>query len=111
MERQIGCVRRSFFVPLITRYRQSQQELDLETLNLEFARWLALKANARVHGTTDEVPEQRLIIEQESLLPLPSYDYSGYKRASVSSITPSSTFESTSLQHTLAVYDAILEQA
>lgn len=111
VERQIGYIRRSFFVPLITRYHQLQQDLDLETLNLEFSRWLALKANARVHGTTDEVPEQRLIIEQESLLPLPPYNYSGCKRASASSIAPGSTFESISLQHTLAVYDAILEQA
>ena len=111
VERQIGYIRRSFFVPLTTRYHQSQQKLDLETLNLEFARWLALKANARVHGTTNEVPEQRLIAEQESLLPLPPYDYSGCKRASVSPVAPRSTFESVSLQHNLAVYDAILEQA
>ena len=41
VERQIGYIRRSFFVPLVTRYRQSGETLNLDTLNLEFARWLA----------------------------------------------------------------------
>lgn len=38
-------VRRSFFVPLVSRYRQLDQALDLEALNLEFARWLAITGN------------------------------------------------------------------
>lgn len=111
VERQIGYIRRSFFVPLISRYRQMQQELDLDTLNLEFSRWQALVANARVHGTTEEVPEQRLGVEQAALLPLPPYDYSGSKRVTESLLTPTSAFPSDPLQHTLEVYDAILEQA
>jgi len=44
VERQIGYIRRSFFIPLITRYRQSGEPLDLDTLNLEFARWLPMLA-------------------------------------------------------------------
>ncbi|MEE9333801.1 MAG: IS21 family transposase [Granulosicoccaceae bacterium] len=40
VERQIGYIHRSFFVPLVTRYRQSGETLDLDGLNLEFARWL-----------------------------------------------------------------------
>ena len=111
VERQIGYIRRSFFVPLVTRYKQSNQLIDLETLNLEFSRWLSLTANTRVHGTTDEIPEQRLTIERQSLLPLPSYSYGGTKHTGVSSLTPVSEFESESLQHTLAVYDSILESA
>lgn len=111
VERQIGYIRRSFFVPLISRYGQLQQDLDLDTLNLEFSRWQALVANARIHGTTEEVPEKRLDIERASLLPLPPYDYSGSKRAADSALTPTSEFESAPLQHTLEVYDAILEQA
>lgn len=111
VERQIGYIRRSFFVPLVTQYKQSSQVLDLETLNLEFSRWLSLVANARVHGTTDEVPEQRLTIERQSLLPLPPYGYSGSRHSGMSPIIPVTTFESESLQHTLSVYDAILEPA
>jgi len=111
VERQIGYIRRSFFVPLITRYRQSGETLDLDILNLEFARWLALVANARVHGTTGDVPEQRLIEERSALLPLPPSTISGDKRVSTTSIEPTHAFEDEPLQHTLSVYDAILEQA
>lgn len=111
VERQIGYIRRSFFVPLVTRYRQSGEVLDLDTLNLEFARWMAMVANVRVHGTTDKVPEQRLIEERAALLPLPPSNISGATRLSTTSLEPTKTFEDEPLQHTLAVYDAILEQA
>jgi len=111
VERQIGYIRRSFFVPLITRYRQSGEELDLDTLNLEFARWFALVANSRVHGTTDEIPEERLVEERKALLPLPPSNISGAMRVAATSLEPANAFENKPLQHTLAVYDAILEQA
>jgi len=111
VERQIGYIRRSFFIPLITRYRQSAEELDLNSLNLEFARWLALVANARVHGTTDEIPEKRLVEERKALLPLPPSNISGAMRVAATSLEPTKVFEDEPLQHTLAVYDAILEQA
>ena len=111
VERQIGYIRRSFFVPLITRYRQSGETLDLDGLNLEFARWLATVANARVHGTTNEVPEQRLAEERDALLPLPPSSINGAKRIALTSIEPTNGFEVEPLQHTLAVYDALLEQA
>jgi len=70
-----------------------------------------LVANARVHGTTDEVPEQRLVEERAALLPLPPSTIGGAKRVSVTSLEPTQAFEDKPLQHTLAVYDAILEQA
>lgn len=109
VERQIGYIRRSFFVPLITRYRQQGQTLDLDTLNLEFARWLALVANARVHGTTGEVPEQRLVIERNALLPLPP-SVSRSTPASANALQPAKKFKVEPLQHKLAVYDSLLEQ-
>ena len=111
VERQIGYIRRSFFVPLVTRYRQSGDTLDIDTLNLEFARWLALVANARVHGTTGDVPEIRLKEERAALLPLPPSTIGGDKRVSASSIAPTHAFKDQPLQHALAVYDALLEQA
>ena len=109
VERQIGYIRRSFFVPLVTRYRQSGEQLDLEILNLEFARWLALVANARVHGTTNEVPEHRLYTEREAFLPLPPHTLGGTPRAVTTAILPSTAFADAPLQHTLAVYDSLLE--
>ncbi|MGK0169836.1 MAG: hypothetical protein ACI9W2_001559, partial [Gammaproteobacteria bacterium] len=51
-------IQRSFFVPLLSRYDQLGQSLDLPGLNLEFARWLAVTANTGVHGTTGEVPNR-----------------------------------------------------
>ena len=111
VERQIDYIRRSFFVPLVTRYKQLSQPLDLETLNLEFSRWLSLVANARVHGTTSEVPEQRLATECQSLLSLLPYGYVGFRSVGTSSLTPVSAFELESLHHTLSVYDEILEPA
>ena len=111
VERQIGYIRRSFFVPLLTRHRQSGETLDLDTLNLEFARWMALVANARVHGTTDEVPEQRLNEERSALLPLPPCSISGTTLANATTLEPTQPFEDKPLQHALAVYDALLEPA
>ena len=60
VERNIGYIHRSFYVPLISRYKQLGEPLCLEVVNLEFARWLALTANSRAHGTRGEIPEQRL---------------------------------------------------
>jgi transposase len=111
VERGIGYIRRSFFVPLTSRYQQLGTELDLATLNLELARWLALTANRRVHGTTGEVPEQRLLEEQKALQPLP-----GRRLGTTSLMTgPDRSFQSTfpveTLQHPLSVYEDLLELA
>jgi len=37
---------------------------DLEDLNLQVDRWLGETANSRVHGTTGEVPVERLAKER-----------------------------------------------
>ena len=109
VERSIGYVRRSFFVPLVSRYRQLNQPLDLETLNMEFARWLAVTANARVHGTTGEIPSQRLELERGTLQPLPPSRLTGQPRTRMSDRSLTTTFPVESLQHPLSVYDDLLE--
>jgi transposase len=109
VERSIGYIRRSFFVPLISRYQQLDQVLDLEALNLEFARWLAIKANARVHGTTGEIPADRLIAEQAVLQALPPRLLGGQPRLTSTPRTPVSQFPIESLQHPLSVYEDLLE--
>jgi len=111
VERQIGYIRRSFFIPLLTRYRQSGEILDLDTVNLEFARWMALVANARLHGTTNEVPEHRLTEERSALLPLPPSNISGTTLSNATTLEPTQPFEDKPLQHALTVYDALLESA
>jgi hypothetical protein len=109
VERSIGYIRRSFFVPLISRYRQLDQVLDIEALNLEFARWLAIKANARIHGTTDEIPADRLTTEQPALQVLPPKRLGGQTRLRSTDRLPITRFPVESLQHPLSVYEDLLE--
>ena len=63
VERFNGYLRRSFYVPLASRLRQSGLQLDVVTANAEVARWLRTVANERVHGTTQEKPAARMAAE------------------------------------------------
>ena len=56
VERFNGYLRRSFYVPLVSRLKQAGLQLDVVTANIEVARWLAEVANERVHGTTGAQP-------------------------------------------------------
>ncbi len=109
VERSIGYVRRSFFVPLVSRYRQLEQALDLEALNLEFCRWLVLTANTRVHGTTGEVPSARLMQERAALQVLPPTRLAGEPRPGQAGRTLTTPFPVEILQHPLSIYDDLLE--
>lgn len=109
VERSIGYVRRSFFVPVLSRYCQLEQRLDLAGLNLEFARWLAMTANARVHATTQAVPSERLKQERDALQPLPPTRVGRERRVVAQAHTLTTRFPVESLQHPLSVYDALLE--
>jgi transposase len=109
VERSIGYVRRSFFVPLVSRYRQLDQALDLEGLNLELARWFAMTANARIHGTTHEVPSERLEQERLMLQRLPPNRLAGAARPRRMDRVLSVPLPVESLQHPLSIYDALLE--
>ncbi len=109
VERGIGYVRRSFFVPLTSRYRQLGLELDVQTLNLEFARWLALTANPRIHGTTGEAPCARLEQEKTALQALPTRLVTGQPRAADDQRSLITAFPIEILQHPLSVYQDLLE--
>ena len=111
VERSIGYIRRSFFVPLVSRYRQLDLLLDLETLNLEFARWLAITANARTHATTGEVPSERLIQERDALQSLPPTRITGQNRPLLPERSLVKQFPVERLQHPLSVYEDLLETA
>src|SRR5579884_2242690 len=56
VERFIRYLRHSFYVPLASRLAQEGLVVDRETANLAVGRWLREVANARMHGTTGEVP-------------------------------------------------------
>jgi len=61
VENQIGFVRGNFFC--------GRSFFDVDDLNGQFISWLD-KVNSRVHGTTRQIPKERLQIERDSLIPL-----------------------------------------
>ncbi len=102
VERFIRYLRQSFYVPLASRLAQEGLIVDRETANLTVKRWLREVANARMHGTTGEVPAERLAIERTQLQPVPTL----YGGRSVRSLQTPKTVPIVGLQHPLSVYDA-----
>jgi transposase len=109
VERFIRYLRYSFYVPLLSRLRAAGLALDAQTANTEVRSWLHQVANARVHATTQAVPQIRWLAEREQLLPLPP-PYPA--RLTESSAAPLATWRTVPpLQHPLSVYDALLQEA
>lgn len=106
VERFIGYLKRSFWIPFVASMRQAGLRPDKQAANAAVARWLREVANARVHATTGEVPAERLRIEQQSLQPLPAL-YSG---RSVRSEQQPQRKAITGYQHPLSVYDALFPE-
>jgi transposase len=71
VERFNRYLRNSFYHPLVALLKQSGMTLDVATANAEVGKWLRDVANARVHGTTGEIPAVRLVTEREALQSLP----------------------------------------
>lgn len=119
VERFNGYLRRSFYVPLVSRLAQSGQKLDVVTANVEVAHWLREVANARIHGTTGEPPAEALKRESEHLQPLPApwrADIAAARPqpavAAPAAPRPAAVVERIAqpspVQHPLQVYDALL---
>ncbi len=64
-------LRYSFYISLTSRLAQVGLQLDAATANAEVLKWLAEVANSRVHGEPGKRPDEELVIERESLQPLP----------------------------------------
>jgi transposase len=112
VERFNGYLRRSFYNPLASKLAQDRLLLDVATANAKVMAWLRDVANARLHGTTQKIPREQLLIEQKALQALPP-PYSGQR---LKPILPPLTrppqwdhFSTASLQHDLSVYDRLLE--
>jgi transposase len=60
VERAVSYLRHNFF------YGRSFRDMD--DLNNQVTRWLAERANTRIHGTTGEIPHDRLLREQKYLI-------------------------------------------
>jgi transposase len=72
VERFIGYLRASFYVPLASQLSPEGLKVDRDTANARVGTWLREVANARVHATTGEVPLVRLELERERLQPMPT---------------------------------------
>ncbi len=100
-------MKESFVVPLAATLKQSGLTLDVDAANAHVGRWLTEVANVRVHATTRERPAARLRLEHAALLPLPATNMASLPTAP----RPRRVLPRESLQHPLAVYDALLEVA
>jgi transposase len=105
VERFIGYLRGSFYVPLASQLRADGLKVDRDTANARVGTWLREIANARVHATTGEVPQVRLELERERLQTMPPA-WSG-------SLPPARSNRSMSVpplgyQHSLRVYEELI---
>jgi hypothetical protein len=119
VERFNGYLRRSFYVPLVSRLKQAGLHLDVVTANTEVRRWQKEVANERLHGTTGSKPVDRLREEQRHLqaLPLPwRGDIAAARPVPVDAQQARTVAVSariaapTPTQHPLAVYEQLLVQ-
>ena len=104
VERFIGYLKRSFWVPFVASMRQAGLKPDKHAANGAVARWLREVANARVHATTNEVPAERLVIEQAALQALPAR----YRGRSARSLIAPMRKTIIGYQHPLAAYEELM---
>lgn len=105
VERFIGYLKRSFWIPFVASMRQAGVTPDRHAANAAVARWLREVANARVHATTNEVPAERLLIERGSLQALPApYAGQSVRRGAAERLRKPII----GYQHPLSVYDELI---
>ena len=108
VERFIGYLRHSFYVPLVAQLKQAGLTLDVETANIEVLKWLRDVANVRDHQTTGEQP---FIRWQQELAALQAYQPKPDNLVELPAkavLTPGH-FEPVNLQHDLSIYETLLE--
>ena len=108
MERFIGYLKRSFWVPFVASMRQAGLKPDKHAANAAVARWLRVVANARVHATTNAVPAERLTIEAQKLQP-PATPYTARLIRSLCAPPPQRR-AIIGYQHPLSVYDTLFQE-
>lgn len=106
VERFNGYLKRSFITPLAATLTQAGLELNVAIANGQIGPWLDDVANQRTHGTTGAKPHELWLKERGHLTPLPVLAESP---AAVVGQRHAAALPVESLQHPLAVYDALLE--
>lgn len=102
VERFNSYLKSSLVVPLAASLEASGLRFDVHQANVHVRRWLDDVANARVHATTKAVPAVRLVEERAVMLPAPALK-------APPPVIQRVAMPLESLQHPLAVYDALLE--
>lgn len=108
VERFIGYLRHSFYIPLVAQLKQAGLTLDVETANIEVLKWLRDIANVRDHQTIGEQPFIRWQQEIASLQAYHPKPDNLVELPAKESLTPGH-FEPVNLQHDLSVYETLLE--
>ena len=117
VERFIGYLKRSFWVPFVATQKQAGVVPDKHSANAAVARWLREVANARVHATTGEVPSERLIIERLKLQGLPTAYRGRSARTAFAALERKTSLavparkQVIGYQHPLSVYDELAYDA
>ena len=113
VERFNGYLRRSFYTPFAPRLAQDGLRLDADSANAAMRTWLRDIANARVHGTTQQVPLLQLQqVEQAALQPLPPPYVGRLPKVVVPTAPPPDwhRFSRQPLQHDLSVYERLFTE-
>jgi len=105
VERFNGYLKHSFMTPLAATLRQAGLRFDVETANAHVGPWLEGVAHQRIHGTTGVKPQILLDEERHHLGPLPAVDLGERRRRRAES----QPIPVESLQHSLSLYDSLLE--
>ncbi len=107
VERFIGYLRASFYIPLASQLRPEGLKVDRDTANARVGTWLREVANARVHATTGEIPLVRLELERERLQPMPR-PWSGIIQRSRTTAPAATPATPCGYQHSLRVYEELV---
>jgi len=105
VERFIGYLKRSFWIPFVASCRQAGLRPDKDAANAAVRIWLREVANARIHATTGEVPLERLATERDKLQALAEPYKGRTARSMAAEPTPRAVI---GYQHPLSTYDALL---
>jgi transposase len=111
VERFIGYLRYSFYVPLRSQLSAAGLSVTVDAANQAVQRWLMEVANVRIHATLGERPIDLFVADKAHLSPLPPSDYLGLAipRPPKSPLHECPELGSP-LQHSLAIYQRLLEQ-
>jgi len=110
VERFNGYLKSSFITPLKAELKAQGLSLDIEIVNAKIGPWLNQVAHQRIHGTTNEKPQDRLNVEKHQLQPLPQPNdiENPLNSNDINHQQASRPIPHESLQHDLSVYDQVL---